>query len=187
MLSIIIPNYGDFFIYILTDPTMGNWSFQTISYASLVGGVLYACCMAGFLALISSLPFKRIYLIGGVAFVSASIAAAILPFADKVSQPGLFALVVFANFLADVGSDCLTIPVIGRFSSNCPKGLENFGISTLLVITVLFNSLSGYLSSSIVSVFSIEEGNYGKIFTPLVITVCLRITALVLTIFFVKS
>jgi hypothetical protein len=187
LLSIIIPSYGDFFIFILTDPKLGNWTFKTMAYSTLVSGVVYAFCMAFLLVRIATFPFKRLYLIGATAFLLSALAVTTLPFADKLTREALFGLMVLATVIGAVGSDCVIIPTVGKFSSMCPKGLENLGVSSFTMILLLFTSISGYLSSPIISAFDVKEGSYGNIFIPFVITACCRFVVVLIIPFVVKS
>ena len=187
LLTVLIPNYGDFFIFILTDPHMGKWSFKNLAVSQLIIGIFYAVLMVLLLSQLSKFSFQKLYLFGTSGFLISAVSSVALPYADKLSFGLLFTILVVSSVIGAVGADAVVIPTVGRFSSKCPKGLENLGISTFGTILILVGSISGYVSSPIISAFDVKEGSFHNIVIPLVITIVLRCVVVLLTPFFIKS
>ena len=173
--SLLIPTYGDFFIFLLTDKQFAGWNFKDLAISNLVTGLIYLVLMGTLLSQLSKLPFARLMLIGSGAYSITSIFFLSLPYASHFTFSEMFALNVAGSVTGGVGSDSMIISIMGRFSSRCPKGLENLGIATIATLIILAGIISGYSSSPLVVAFDIKEGSYENVRVPMMITVGCRL------------
>ena len=173
--SLLVPTYGDFFIFLLTDKGFAGWSFKDLAISNMVTGLIYGVMMGTLLSQLSKLPFPRLMLIGSGAYSITSIFFLSLPYANHFTFSEMFALNVAGSVTGGVGSDSVIISIMGRFSSKCPKGLENLGVSTIATLIIFAGIISGYASSPLVVAFDVKEDNYENVRVPMMITVGCRL------------
>ncbi len=174
IITLLIPTYGDFFIFLLTDKDFAGWNFKDLAISNLVTGLIYGLLMGMLLSQLSKLPFPRLMLVGSGAYSITSLFFLSLPYSNHFSFSEIFALNVAGSVTGGVGSDSMIISIMGRFSTKCPKGLENLGIATIATLIILAGIISGYASSPLVVAFDIKEGSYSNVRVPMMITVGCR-------------
>ena len=185
--SFMVPNYADSFVLILTDPKMGGWSMKNFAFLKLVLGVVYAGSMSLLLARLQKFRFDRLFFLCGISYLICSVGNTSFAFADRLGFGVMFALQLGVGLVGWLGTDCAVIQIMGRFSSRCPKGLENLGVSCLGTLNIIGMSIGGYISSSFLAAFHVAEGQYGNIFVPMVFGVCGRLMILWLIAILVRS
>ena len=169
--NVMVPTCGDFFVYLITDKDYANWTFEDLAFGNLANGIGYGILMLTLLSQLSKLPFARLLLLGGCLTTISAGLSLMIPYSYKFTYSEFFAVLVIFSLTVGVGSDCAIISIMGRFSSKCPKGLENLGVSTIGTLIVLAGIVGGYASSLLVVVFDVREGSYDNIRTIILITI----------------
>lgn len=167
LLTFSNPNAAETIMYILTDKEQGGWSFQMYAFNNFIVGVVYATTMITVVSFISKMKFWVMLYVAQVSVCIAMLTNFTLLFASTMPFGWTFAIQVLAGMLYTSASELLLIPIIGRFSTLCPKGLEKFGVTTLATLMVLSATISSSLGGWLLSIFSIKQGSYENFIYPI--------------------
>lgn len=164
-LCIAIPQLGDLFNYILLG--QGGWSYDLLSYNSLISGVVYSI---GFILFINNLKGKTFWKLVVLAQFISIIGLAsntIVIFSSYFSKLFMFIAFIFINIIQNLGSDMLLIPMIGRISKYLPDGFESTGI-TVIISFVNFAGITNNFSSAFeIEYYGCTRGYYHRTKDPL--------------------
>ena len=176
-LSFLSPTVSDPNIYILTDKRIGNWTFGTLANSSLLYGISYVFLML-FLVKKLKLIDHKFQMLASITLVSfqimsyfSSLLSTDLPFVL------LFSIQVASGVVGSIGRDFMIVPTIGKFTVNCTKGLENFGLTLIATLISLSFTLSGFLGGFLTKQMGVTSADYYQNYSyVLIAALCYNVT-----------
>ena len=180
------PNLSDTGNYILTDENQGNWSDQDLSLNTLVSNLIYTAVMLVIINKIRGLRFSLIILMAIIGLNVTNLMNYSFVFIKKFTFNQMFALQLLNQVTQNFSGDMTIIPIVGRFSTLCPKGMENFGVTFIVSISVLGLTISGALGSYLLRSYGITSEDYSNYGTPVLIGCIYSAFVLVLTPIFAR-
>lgn len=181
---LITPNISDPGTYILVN--IKHWQPFDLSTATLVGGILYYLSSMFVLNKVKGLKLPYMLFIAAVASNAKNIVAFQYTVYDVLHYGSLFTLYLADYFCSTLSVDFLLIPIVGRFSTKCPKGIESFGVTALAAIANFSGVSAGVLGSKLLQHFHVEKDQYENLIYPTEISFGYGLFALALLPIFAK-
>lgn len=162
------PNFGEVLNYILTDK---GWTGFELGYTYSIYGFSYFFLMMYLFNKVKSLSFTAGAFFSSLATVGADWIYYGYIYVNKWSFPEMATIHVMRAFLQGFSSDLISIPLVGRFSSKCPKGLENFGVTFLIALGNIGTTFSQLFASFLIHQYDITSKNYEDFIYPVRIVI----------------
>ena len=185
-LSSMIPSYGELQIYIMTDPSKGGWSYKSIALCALLSGGCYLPIIFHLLPKILAKGDAKVFTIATTFFGLYSFTQFVLLYTDMIHFYLMFVIIMIMGTMASCGTDLTVIPIGGKFSKKCPKGLENFGLTCITTMMTLFSIIGDFLSAPLLSWFDVQENNYDNLIYLLILSFSCRIGIISLIPIFIR-
>ena len=181
---LITPNISDPGTYILVN--IKKWKPFDLSLATLISGIFYYLSMMFVLNKAKGLKLPYMMLIAVVASNITNVISFQFTIYDVLHYGSLFSLYVVNYFCSTLSVDFLLIPIVGRFSLKCPKGIESFGVTALAAIVNFSGMSAGVLGSKVLQHFHVEKDQYENLIYPTEISFGYGLFALALLPIFAK-
>ena len=168
LVILLSPDVKDAGTYILTD--ILHWSSIKLSFAGIIGSVLYYIIMHYTVNKAKSLGLMLQLFIAASASTFNSLMMFRFIFLEAMNFPLMFFLTVMAAFSNYLTSDMVLIPIVARYSSACPKGIEGFGVTSIAAIVNTADTLSGLWGAKLLSLNHVVKASYDDLYIPVTIS-----------------
>jgi hypothetical protein len=184
VLLLITPNISDPGTFILVN--IKHWKPFDLSTATLVAGVFYYLSMMFVLNKAKGLKLPYMMLMAAIASNVTNLISFQFTVYEMLQYGSLFTLYVVNYFCSTLSVDFMLIPIVGRFSLKCPKGIESFGVTALAAIVNFSGMTAGVLGSKVLQHFHVEKDQYENLIYPTEISFGYGLFALALLPIFAK-
>ena len=175
LLSALVPQLMETQLFILTDESLGGWSYTTVALNSLFMSSLYTPIMMVILPKILKKKITSLIFFSTVCYSIAAFFLYFLSYIDRINFYLMVGIQITSGVFASFGYDLNLIPIVGKYSSMSPKGLENFGLTVLNMLFAAFSIAGSALSSPLLDVLNIGENSYDNLTYLIMIIFCARI------------
>ena len=177
------PNLSDTRNHILMYPFLGNWTNRQLSFNSLISTLIYFVIAYFLINKIKNFRFYNTILIAVITLNVANLMNFEFVYIMKFTYINMYLLRIVIQIIQQLGCDMSLIPVVGRFSSTCPEGIENLGVTSIVSISGIGLTLSDILGSLVLNVFSVTTGEYDNFGKPILVGCIYTVIILLLTPF----
>jgi len=162
------PDFTNLTNYIVEN--IGRWSDKELSSNTMFGMLGFSVILLLYSMTSRKWSFGHSMLIGAVVNSLYIFLGFGFMWARNLNFWELYALKMGIVILDNLGAYILSSEVIGRFSSVCPDGLENFGVTVIVAFINLGMLCSGLGASGLIRFFNIYDGYYDRYIDVNIIT-----------------
>ena len=178
--SSILPIYGETQLFIMTDPIKGGWTYNSLALCTLLSGLFYLPIIFILLPKLLKKGTGIQFFIATTSFAIFSLSQFSILYSEEINFNIMFLILMLLGILTTCGIDFLIIPIVGKYSKYCPKGMENFGLTLLTTVLSFFSLIGGFISSPLLIWFQVDERNYDNLAYLLMISLIFRIVIVIL-------
>ena len=173
------PDISDSGNYILTDEI--GWSSLTLSLNTLCSSIVYFIAMLYLVNLAENLSFSSKMYIATIAGVLNTFVYYRFSVFEEVSFALMFSLHILGFIFTNLNFEFYMIAFVARYSTYCPKGMENFGVASVAALMNLGRIQGSIIGSKILTHYHIGSGHYEDLVFPTAIGFFFTIGVLLLT------
>jgi len=179
LVILLCPDVKDAGTYILTD--ILHWSSAQVSGAGMCASIIYFIFMLYTINKAKSLGFMLQLFIGATASTINSMMMFRFIFLEGLDFTAMFGLTLVAAFTYNLTTDMVLIPIVARYSTLCPKGIEGFGVTSIAAIVNSSNTISGLFGAKLLSIYKVSKSNYDNLYIPVTMSCAQALLGMLLT------
>jgi hypothetical protein len=170
--------------FILTK--LAGWKGVDLSTNYIIFGTIYSLTMFYFLNRVKAIPFHVQLWLANICLTITNICNFRFLFYKELDFYLMYALNIVLGLAWHFHLDMILIPIVGRLSKSCPKGIESFAVASISALLYLATAISGFFGSYLLKTFEVKQYHYDLFWIPLTCSFAYGIFALFFTPFLGK-